>query len=219
MSSTFPKASAYILGILLALSFETTAVGAQITPGSNIDITGSVDPIGGSSVGTATGLDFLTSGAPSPGTPGTITLNSDPTGSFSSIFTLAGCPLAASQGGCGTIQDLLSFSPTLPISPFYTVTEGANTLSFVLKTLNTPVQDPGSAGSLPTLSVSGTGTFLLPGFDPTPGIFTLTSQGVGETSFSASTIATSASIPEPASLTVLALGLVGLGMALRTRRA
>ncbi len=123
--------------------------------------------------------------------------------------------MAASAGGCGTIEDppvgSLVVGP-LAIASFWTITEGGVTVTFDLDALTDVTRIP---AGLSTLSMSGTGIFNLPGFDPTPGTFTLTTQGTGETMFSASTSATP--IPEPATLALFGTAMVGLGFAARRR--
>ncbi|WP_158292282.1 PEP-CTERM sorting domain-containing protein [Paracraurococcus ruber] len=210
--------------LALALS-AGTALAAPIAPDSTVSITGGILGLPGGKISNATGLDFLNFGV--AGTAGgTISLNAPSTGTFGPLFTLAGCPLAASAGGCGTITDLpagtmpiASNMPiSLPITNFYTITQAGRTLSFDL----TAITDVSriSAG-LTTLSISGSGTFRLAGYDPTPGIFTLTAQGSGETTFSAQAVAgtvpVTVPVPEPASLAILGMGLLGLGIGMARR--
>jgi hypothetical protein len=124
---------------------------------------------------------------------------------------------AGSAGACGTIQDLTSFSPSLPIDAFYAITLDGAVLTFDLTSLSIVSQTMGSDSSLPTLSFAGRGIFHLAGYDPTPGIVTLTTQGrPGGITFSATTLASP--VPEPATLGVMGFALAALGTVMRRRR-
>jgi hypothetical protein len=75
-----------------------------------------------------------------------------------------------------------------------------------------------TGGALPSLTASGTGTLSLTGFDNTPGIWEVTTQGVTTTvTFSATAIAQAT--PEPASLALLGAGLLGLGFVASRKRS
>jgi hypothetical protein len=187
---------------------SVSSASAAIIAGSTINTVGNVAqlPTGGS-VDAATGLDFLGFNGASGSTPGTISVGTGSSGSFN-VFTALGCPLSAAAGGCGTIQDILDFATFTPIASFYTIIEGGNTLSFDLNTLSVVSRIAASAGNLASLTIAGTGTFLLNGTDSASGVYTLSTQGNGQTTFSASSVA----VPEPGSLALL--GIAGLGFAL-----
>ena len=214
--------AATALGVV-ALAPAPAAALPFITAGSQLDFTGGVNPIGGTDIYNATGLDFRTSGLASVGTAGTLSLAASLSGVFTAL-NAATCPSAVA-GGCGTITDLLSYSvatqtlnnPALPVLSLLTVTQGPLFASFDLTGFVISETNP-TSNTLGTVTVSGAGLLSFTGYAPTSAIFTLTGQGPLNTSFSGSVISTGTLIPEPASLAVIGAGMFGLGMVRRKAR-
>jgi hypothetical protein len=176
----------------------TIGAGSQISIGGSV-ITNTAD------ASQATALDF-TNGTTSNGSaPGTVSLfNGGATGSFAGEF--------CNTGNCGTIADITSLVVgPVSYSPFFTLTDG---VSFALTSITSIDRTAANV-----LAFTGTGTFSgsLGGqtINPSPGTFSLSTQGGRVTTFSATA---TAAVPEPATWGLMLLGFAGIGMVIRRRR-
>jgi hypothetical protein len=176
----------------------TALIGlAFAAPAYAVPITGEVS-INGDDSFTATSITFA-----NPANLGSTS------GSFATAFgtavadnvvTMIGTLTASSTGNLFSISGVpghLGNVGTLAITPPTTFSE--------------------TGGPLPDLTVTGKGTLSLTGFDSTAGIWTVTTQGVStEVTFSATAIAAA---PEPASLALLGVGLLGIGFVANRKRS
>lgn len=120
-------------------------------------------------------------------------------GSFAGLGTCTGC------------VSINSFTSSSANFLLYSATNNGLTTTLTLN--NITMFSDVSNGGFDNLTIQGTGTVTLTGFDPTEGIVDLTSQGpTGSTatdhlSFSSTTIA----VPEPSSLALLGTAFAALG--------
>lgn len=187
-----------------SLSFATPAQALTIV--GDLSFLGFVVPVGSPGMNGATGLDFLNgssmaSNTGDPGVPGTIFGYVGSSGVFGGITC---------SGACGTIQDLTDFN-TGPILSFFEI---SNTVFFDLTSVDSVTYQPDSKGG--SLKLVASGVFRIPGFDDASGVLTLTSQGQGLTTFSAT--AGTSPVPEPASWALMIAGFGLAGGLLRASR-
>ena len=195
---------------MAAVACVTMAAAANAVPVSGqISLNGYAQAIGSVGMGAATGISFAdASGTSLSGNSGQLSSYGAGSGSFAS---LGAC---ASTTGCGTIQNISSFASQGALSGFLTLaTTNGSTVSFDLTSI-TNVTRPGSN----QIGFTANGFINYTGFDRTAGTFNLTAQGDNITSFSATTLAASAtSVPEPASMALLGGSLAVIGMIRRKK--
>ncbi|HLY47473.1 MAG TPA: PEP-CTERM sorting domain-containing protein [Stellaceae bacterium] len=156
---------------------------------------------------------------------GTLSLTGTDSFTASSInFTGAGS-IGADSGSfleLGTCTGCVALNNFTASATNFQVYSATNNLDTTALTLANVVFDYATGATFDTLTISGSGTATLTGFDPTPGTFKLTTQGTsGQTdtgifTFSSTTVATA--VPEPASLTLLASALGTLAWFSRRRK-
>lgn len=201
-------AAAALLGLSPAI-LSTTVQAAAIS--GQISIGGYVDPIGSSTMSTATGLDFVSGalGTASPGVAGGVTSYGAGTGTF------AGLACASVAGACGAIMDITSFSSSTAIADFLTLYTSTGAITFDLGAITSVTQASDATGG--SLVLTATGTLHDLGYADTAAVFTLTTQGNAITSFSATALSMGSAVPEPSIWAMMLIGFGAIGAMLRAR--
>ncbi len=194
-----------VMAFLAAASFVTANPASAAPVVGQISFTGGAVAVGSPSFGSATGIDFVSGSSASPGTAGTITSYGFPTGTATGSFAGLQCI----TGTCGSIKDILSLASAGPINSFLILT-GGPAISFDLSSV-TYATNP----TLDTLSLSAAGFINFAGLDRTPGRILLTAQGDNIVTFSATSLASVPTVPEPATWAMMIAGIGAIGFALR----
>jgi len=176
----------------------TLSQSALVCPGADCVI-----PVLGTGVQTtldnAVALDFTSTGSPTPNVAGPMSIDGG-TGVFAGIL------------GAGTIKDFCFIPGScgvysgVPVAAWQTSSGGA---TFDMLTVIRPF------ASVNALVLTGTGLFHIAGFDNTPGTFSLAVTNSG-TAFSFS--ATDTAVPEPMSMSLFGMGLIGFAMRVRKQK-
>jgi|SRR5262245_22642325 len=192
-----------MVGIVAAGLCAGTAQAVPIN--GAFSISGGVAPLGGATMDAATGLDFI-----------------PPIGANSCVGDIPG---GANCGGAsGAIQDLPAGTIVAPgvqnIPNWISLSVGG--VSFDMNSIATITRTP-SVGGLPAaVEIAGLGLMHETGFDNTPGTYRLTAQGMtGSFSFSSTQVSagTVVKVPEPTTLALLGITLLGFAFARRRSQA
>ena len=191
-------AAAAALACVAARAQAATIIG-------QINLIGFVRPIGATNMGAATGLDFYNFLLPPTttndgGVPGTIFAALGSTGIFSGL---------SCAGSCGSIKDLPNFS----VGPITSFVDLGSVIFFDLGTITSVTHTPDASGG--GLKILAAGTFRIAGYTNTPATLSITTQGNGLTSFSATAVS---AVPEPTNWALMIAGFGFAGGMLRVGR-